>query len=295
MINNWYEVCPQNQSDYNDACCEKTEASSIRHLAFVKEGYQGTLRAAIIAAAGDADLEDVALTTGMLAGQVIRLRNIVGEYDGASDTVAEGFGDLDERVTSRKHKVTFEDWRIVNNTPFYNSLRRSSDWVLWLGLKDFIWNTGSIASFKPKKPIKKEKTGEILYMIEATWVNMDDPEEFVRPATFFKCDPQFTIEFISRVTGAGDTWNLRLHLDNACTGGGNIQLIGAAHSVAGNVLGFLSPINTAITNNQLVPLNFAHISTLGDIPAGGTLSLQYAITGCGLLNPVIINLLNIPV
>ena len=168
--------CSEAEIIYDCDPCNPDEEGRIRHVAFIKKGF---------AFVDESDRQE--WIDGIDAGDIQMIPNIRGEYDGGEDITAPGYGDVEERITGRKHTVKLFDNKVVQNCAFWNKMRTSKNWRLAFFTDTNVRITDKIVSVKPKTQIKAETTSVVENEITITFSQLNDPCPKARPDDIYDC------------------------------------------------------------------------------------------------------------
>lgn len=159
--------------------CAIKEKGRIRGVAFIKVGTVFS------------DISDPAeWATNIGNGTVKVLPKTSGQYDGPTEKFGEGFGDADKEYETSEHKGKFMDPNYAVNAAFYNQLRKVGykEWKMAFCSDHYIHLTDVPVTCQPKAPIKNDKTANIIWEVDFSFIQEDHPVPELKPAGVFVCD-----------------------------------------------------------------------------------------------------------
>jgi hypothetical protein len=154
--------------------CEAKEKARIGSVAFVKTTF---------------DFSDISNAeewrTGILAGDVIVIPEVLGSFDGGSEVESSGYGRQSSNLTGYNFSANYKDPNYKGNAAFYNALKNSRTWK-------FAYNTGTqvhlsdnAVSVIPKNPVTENLTDDVVWDVTVKWAGSDLPEPNDMPAGIF--------------------------------------------------------------------------------------------------------------
>jgi hypothetical protein len=279
---------------YLQQCCPRTEGGGIRHLLLVEKSYQPTLVAALDAAGDNRQTQLAAWLQARLAGKLVVVPNVLGNYNGGDATESQGYGGAQSRTTGMEHTAVVDDVNVVGNRAFAHALMRQSNHVLWFATADLIWNTHVPCGAAVQMPVAREYTSELKYVYTFKWSSLQPPQHYWLPMALFDCQPFSAAISVRSVSGGTLTFDAVYEM--ACTAGGTIALTGVTYDPgtgATDVSADFSMSAFTIVAGQTAD-TFTVTRTAGAPPSGAYV-FTFSLTGCGLATPLQLDVLHVEV
>lgn len=271
------------QLGYVKQCCPETEKGGIRHFILVNKNYQNTLLSALDAAGTDKEKQHAAFMAAKLAGKMVVVPNVVGEYDGGSPTESQGYGGAQTRITGKEHTATIDDVNVVNNREFADALAKTQNWILWFVTGSLIWNTHEPCGGVANMPVGREYTSEVMYQYVFKWSSITNPQHYWAPDALFDCtEPDMSVDFVSVAPGPPTVQTFDAQLSDAATAVGAITLRRVTFlSGAGVTSDVTSSYTLAAANIAINDTDKTLVVTGPTTQTAGTYTFTFVLTGAG--------------
>lgn len=156
--------------------CGDIENGRIRSVAFIADDFTFV-----------DPTNPVEWAAGVAAKKIIIIAQTNGSFDGGSEILTPGYGDMVERLVGYNFTATYKDPDYGNNADFYNGIK------LGRGYK-FAYRTSSKTHITevnvqviPKNPVAEEPTSEVVWEVLVKWADDNLPVPFNTPANVFVC------------------------------------------------------------------------------------------------------------
>lgn len=157
--------------------CEAKEKGRIGSVAFVKTSFAFT------------DISNpVEWRTGLNAGDIIVIPEVLGTFDGGAEQETPGYGRQDTNLTGYKFTANYKDPNYKQNAVFYNALKRARNYKFAFVTETQIHISDNAVQVIPKNPVTEDLNSDVVYDVTVKWAGPDLPEpNDVPPGIFDEC------------------------------------------------------------------------------------------------------------
>lgn len=157
--------------------CEEPELGRIRSIALIKKAFEFNDPSSALE-----------WQTGFDNGDIIIIPATRGTYDGGSEVLVAGYGDVNERQTGYNHVLDFTDPNYRTNAPFYISIKNSRQWKAAYRTETQIHLIDSTVMLIPKNPVQDDLNSEVVWAVSMRWQSKNPPVPYdVPPGIFDQC------------------------------------------------------------------------------------------------------------
>lgn len=172
----YYPGCEDEQVDHYCSECERLEGSRIRSSALIRADYYATA----------VDLSNPAWwVAGIQQKKIIIIPKTNGNYDGGAEVEGPGFGDQETTLLGYNHTAVFNDPNYQLNGDFWNTIKRSRNWVYVFKTETLIHPSVKTVSIVPKNPVTDATTDRVYWNITIKWASEDSPVPYPEPPGIF--------------------------------------------------------------------------------------------------------------
>jgi hypothetical protein len=156
--------------------CEAKEKGRVRSVAFIKSTF-----------AFSDPSSPTEWQTGINAGDIIVIPQVLGSFDGGSEVESAGYGDQSTNLTGFNFTSNFKDPNYKNNATFYNALKYSRDYVYAFRTETQTHISDNTVSVIPKNPMTENLTDDVVWDVTVKWAGPDLPAPQDTPPGIFEC------------------------------------------------------------------------------------------------------------
>jgi hypothetical protein len=157
--------------------CAAIEGGRIRGAAFIKKDVEFTDPA-----------DPTEWIAGIEAGDIIIIPTTTGTFDGGSEVMGTGFGDIKEVLNGYDFVANISDPAYKQNADFWNKIKGARNFKFAYRTETQVHITKKIVSIIPKNPVEEDLTSQVTWKADVRWTDVDLPEPVdgteVIPAVF---------------------------------------------------------------------------------------------------------------
>jgi hypothetical protein len=175
-----YDPCEDDIEDpVCDPCTDGIELGRVRGVCFIHKSAIAALLAAPTSAA--------AWEAARAAGHIKVIPKTTGTFDGGSPVETAGFGDQESKVIGYKFVLDYKDPALVGNTPFYNTISKSSSYHVAFRTETQTRISDKPCTIIPKSPVEEDMSSQVIWNVQVKFSQEDHPVSFDTPAGVFEC------------------------------------------------------------------------------------------------------------
>lgn len=160
-------------------CLDDIELGRVRGVAYIHESYYPTLKA---------DPENrQKWIDGISQGHIKIIPKTSGSFDGGSPVEVSGYGDTETAIIGYKYQLTYKDPTLKGNTPFYNSIKKSSSYHIAFRTQTLTRISDNPVTVIPKTPVEEDMTSQVVFNVDVKFNGEDVLVPFVTPTGVFDC------------------------------------------------------------------------------------------------------------
>jgi len=180
MVYNIYDPCSVDIIDpVCNSCVDDIELGRVRGVCYVHKSYYPTL---------EADPENAQKwADGIEQGFIKMIPKTSGTFDGGSPVEVPGYGDTESKIIGYKFQLSYKDPSLKGNTPFYNSIKKSSDYHVAFRTETLTRISDNPCTVIPKSPVEEDMTSQAVWNVDVKFNGEDQPVPFDTPADVFDC------------------------------------------------------------------------------------------------------------
>lgn len=154
--------------------CEAKEKGRVRSVAFIKNTFSFSDPS-----------NPTEWQTGINAGDIIIIPEVLGSFDGGAEVESPGYGDQSTNLTGYNFTSGFKDPNYKLNGTFYNTIKNSRAYRYAFRTQTQIHLTDNIVSVIPKNPMTENLTDDVVWDVAVKWADADLPEPYDTPPGIF--------------------------------------------------------------------------------------------------------------